>query len=236
MINSAIEKARNVPRSEALKRVSRKNSSRRPVFVINYDPRLPSIPDIVRKHWRSMTQDPRLKEIFPEPPLVAYKRPKNIRDKLIRSKVPPPTKIPKRKVPGMKKCNKCSVCPFIQEGKTVKATSTNFKVDINSSVTCSTTNVIYLLGCDKCPQQYIGETERMLKDRFLEHKGYANSNNQTKATGLHFSQKGHSISNMKITVLEKVFNENPQFRKQREKMYIQKFNTKYKGLNRINGG
>ena len=106
----------------------------------------------------------------------------------------------------MKKCNKCSVCPFIQEGKIVKATSTNFKVDINSSVDCSTTNVIYLLGCDKCPQQYIGETERMLRDRFLEHKGYANTNNQTKATGCHFNQKGHSVSNMKITVIEKVFN------------------------------
>ena len=167
---------------------------------------------------------------------MAYKRPPNIRDKLIRSKVPPPTKISRRKVPGMKKCNKCSVCPFIQEGKIVKATSTNFKVDINTNVDCSTTNVIYLLGCDKCPQQYIGETERMLKDRFLEHKGYANTNNKTKATGIHFNQKGHSVSNMKITVLEKVFNSNPQFRKQREKMYIQKFNTKYKGLNRNNGG
>ena len=132
---------------------------------MNFDPRLPSIPDIVKKHWRSMTQDPRLKEIFPEPPLVAYKRPPNIRDKLIRSKVPPPTKIQRRKVPGMKKCNKCSICPFIQEGKIVKGTSTNFKVDINTSVDCSTTNVIYLLRCDKWSQLYIGETERMLKDR-----------------------------------------------------------------------
>ena len=75
----------------------------------------------------------------------------------------------------------------------------------------------------------------MLKDRFLEHKGYANTNNQTKATGLHFNQKGHSVSNMKITVIERVFSQNPLFRKQREKMFIQKFNTKYKGLNRING-
>ena len=156
IINSAIEKARNVPRSEALKRVSKQKSSRRPVFVMNFDPRLPSIPDIVKKHWRSMTQDPRLKEIFPEPPLVAYKRPPNIRDKLIRSKVPPPTKIQRRKVPGMKKCNKCSGCPFIQEGKIVKATSTNFKVDINTNVDCSTTNVIYLLGCDKCHSNISG--------------------------------------------------------------------------------
>ena len=76
----------------------------------------------------------------------------------------------------------------------------------------------------------------MIKERFSEHEGYANNNNQTKATGLHFNQKGHSVHNMRITVLEKVFNKNPLFRKQREKMYIQKFNTKYKGLNRINGG
>ena len=206
------------------------------IFVINYDPRLPSIPSIVKKHWRSMTLDPRLKEIFPDPPLVAYKRPQNIRDKLIRSKVPQTTKTTKRKTMGMKKCNNCSVCPYIKEGKVVQATATKHKIDINSSVDCSAKNVIYLLGCSKCPQQYIGETERMLKERFAEHKGYVISNNQTKATGVHFNQRGHNVSNMQVTVIEKVFNQDPHFRKQRERMHIQKFNTKYKGLNRINGG
>ena len=53
---------------------------------------------------------------------------------------------------------------------------------------------------------------------------------------MHFNQKGHSVSNMQITIIEKVYNQDPQFRKQREKMFIQKFNTKYKGLNKINGG
>ena len=33
-------------------------------------------------------QDPRLAEVFPNPPLVAFKRQKNIKDYLIRSKVP----------------------------------------------------------------------------------------------------------------------------------------------------
>ena len=121
--------------------------------------------------------------------LVAYKRPQNIRDKLIRSKVPPPpSRIPKRKTPGMKKCNKCGVCPYIKEGKSIKATSTDYRVDVNSSVDCTSKNVIYLLGCNKCPQQYIGETERMLKDRFSEHKGCVNSGRE------HFNQKGHSVS------------------------------------------
>ena len=35
-----------------------------------------------------MTQDPYLSQVFPQPPLVAYKRPANLRDKLIGVKVP----------------------------------------------------------------------------------------------------------------------------------------------------
>ena len=124
------------------------------------------------------------KEIFPVPTLlVAYKRPPNIKSKLIRSKVLPANNSrPKRKVPGMKKCNRYGVCPYVREGKTVQATSTNYKTGINCSVDCSTSNIIYLLGCKKCPQQYIGETERSLKQRFSEHKGYVNTNNQSKST------------------------------------------------------
>ena len=118
----------------------------------------------------------------------------------------------------------------------MKATFSDYKKEVNSSVDCSTRNVVYLLGCSKCPMQYIGETERMLKDRFSEHKGYVNTKNQSKTTGMHFNQKGHSVSNMQITIIEKVYNQDPLFRKQRKKMFIQKFNTKYKGLNKINGG
>ena len=184
-----------------------------------------------------MIQDPRLKEVFPVPPLVAYKRPKNIRDKMIRSKVPPlPSSRPKRDLPGMKKCHKCGACPFVKEGRTAQSSSTNYKLDINSTVDCSTQNIIYLLGCRKCNQQYIGETERSMKERFLEHKNYVTTNNHSKPTGVHFNLKGHTVSDMEITIIEKIFSQDPRFRKQREKFYIQKFNSRYKGLNRINGG
>ena len=93
-----------------------------------------------------------------------------------------------------------------------------------------------MLGCKRCPQQYIGETDRSLKERFLEHKGYVNNRLVSKATGLHFNEKGHTISDMEVTVVEKIFNVDPQFRKQREKMFINKFNTNYRGINRSNGG
>ena len=110
MINSAIEKARNIPRTKALERVKKSKTSNRPVFVITFDPRLPSISGIIQKHWRTMKADPHLAETFPLPPLVAYKRPANIRDKLIRSKVPPKAPLrPKRETPGMVPCNNCPI-------------------------------------------------------------------------------------------------------------------------------
>ena len=53
VVTGAMKKARNIPREEAIKKVERK-SQQRPV------------------HWRAMvSMDPKLQEVFPEPPLVA---------------------------------------------------------------------------------------------------------------------------------------------------------------------
>ena len=59
LINSAIDKARAVPRQTALRKVIRKNKSdkKRPIFAVRYDPRLPSITNIQAKHWGPMTND-----------------------------------------------------------------------------------------------------------------------------------------------------------------------------------
>ena len=48
----------------------------------------------------------------------------------------------------------------------------------------------------------------------------------------HFNQAGHSISDMTVTIIEKVHNKDEPFRKERKKFFIKKMNTKYKGMNR----
>ena len=128
---------------------------RRPVFDVMYDPRLPALPSIVKKHWRTMVEsDPHLKEVFPLPPLVAYRKPQNIRDKIIRSKIPSTPKRIQRAVPGMTKCNNCTICPFIKEGKSVQSTSSKCTVVINRPVNCQTKNILYCITCEKCSLQY----------------------------------------------------------------------------------
>ena len=133
----------------------------------------------------------------------------------------------------MTKCGNCPICPFIKEGKTVKSTASQFSVDVNKPVNCQSKNILYCIQCDRCRIQYIGESERTLQERFSEHKGYAQNCNTKKSTGAHFSQQGHRVSDMKVTIIEKIFSSDQAIRKEREKFYIMKMNTKYKGLNKI---
>ena len=73
MVDSALDKARAVPRDKALKKVKKKNKKQGPIFALPYDPRLPAITSSMAKHWRSMTnQDSYMKKVFPAPPLTAF--------------------------------------------------------------------------------------------------------------------------------------------------------------------
>ena len=67
MVDAAIERARNIPRMEAIKKVVKNiKKPTRPVLAITYDPRLPCIPQILKRHWRTMVKsDSHLAETFP---------------------------------------------------------------------------------------------------------------------------------------------------------------------------
>ena len=53
-----------------------------------------------------------------------------------------------------------------------------------------------------------------------------------KATGEHFNMPGHDITCMKVSIIEKVRKLCVQYRKEREKYFIRKFNSYYKGMNK----
>ena len=120
MVDAAFRRARAIPRAKALLRVTKPHHTKRPVYAVAWDPRLPNLKTLQSKQWRSTTLSyPYLIEVFPEPPLIAYMRQKNISDFIIRAKVPPPKQNrPRRNRNGMKKCQKsCVICPYIKEGK-----------------------------------------------------------------------------------------------------------------------
>ena len=237
LIDRAILKATQLDRKEALRKVPRVTTSR-PVFVTTYHPALPPITKILKNAWKVMVDsDNHLKNVFPKPPMVAYKQPNNssLRQILIKSKLP---QREKRIIPGLKKCNRpnCNACPFIKEGSTI--TSSNDKkvsVKLTSEASCDTENIVYCITCNKSSCkfiQYIGESKRSLKTRFYEHINYVRKGDITTPIGAHFILPGHNESNMTIQILEHCKNKSTFYRKTRETYYINLFESARRGLNR----
>ena len=146
LVDAAIRRARAIQRAQALKKVVLPPHSKRPIFAVTDDPRLPDLQSLQRKHWRSMIQDQYLKSVFPEPPLIAFRKQKNIADFLIRARLPLTlSSHPKRKINGMKKCGKqYLICSYVKDVKVVEGLG--FKWHINKNMNCkSSSNIIYVI-------------------------------------------------------------------------------------------
>ena len=77
--------------------------------------------------------------------------------------------------------------------------------NLNQNLNCEISNCMYMIECKKtnCNMRHVGETRRILKFRFAEHRGYVNNHDDT-PTGEHFNPPGHSKADMTVTILEKV--------------------------------
>ena len=230
LINEAIKKAQTLDRSEILKKRHKKQNDR-VVLAVTFNPKLPSLSNIVKKHWNTMTQDPILKKIFPKPPMLAFKQPPNLRKMLCKAKLPTQNQA-KRKLKGTKPCNEpCNVCPYVKTSNEFMSTKTKETFKMNDLYTCNTKGIIYLTTCTHCNKQYVGQTGRKFKERMKEH--LYNMYKKTEVTGTHYALPGHSHWNFKVQIIEKVFPNTPNYRLEREDFWIKKLETKSPlGLNK----
>ena len=76
-------------RKFALEKRIRQKQSDRVIAVFDFNPVLPSIGGVLNKHWRTMVSDnPELKEPFPEPPMPALRQGPSLRRILCKSTLP----------------------------------------------------------------------------------------------------------------------------------------------------
>ena len=216
-------------RSEALKAVEKEENCRT-TFTVTYKPQLPSIANILQKHWRSLIlQNENMKEILPQPPMVAYKQPQNLKGVLCRAKVPKKPKVTRAArhvTTGLSKCFKpyCAMCPFINTCPLVKASNSSEILQMKSSYNCFTKSVIYVITCKKCQAQYVGQTGRHLKERIAEHIQNIKSKTKT-PVGQHFNKQGHSLQQLSVQVIEEEKTQSKLRREIRESFWIKKFKS-----------
>ena len=105
---------------------------------------------------------------------------------------------------------------------------TNEQKGIRHHITCSSSNLVYMIQCTKCRIPYIGETKRRLSDRFGEHRRTVEKAitqrdiDQPTAVSDHFTLPGHSLNNWELIPLELINSNRDAIRKAREAFLIYK--------------
>jgi hypothetical protein len=181
---------------------------------------------------------------MPRAPMVAHLRPPNLRDMLVRAKLPPVDRrggAGRRPQLGFRRCGKvrCLCCVYCVESRTHTSTATGQTWPMRQLITCEDRNLIYGVTCQhgrgRCPSrpQYIGMVgcSRAGRERCTEHRGSV-SNHRDNAVGEHFSQPGHSLDDFSFQAIEKVRSRDPFVIKARESFWIGKYGVLDQGLNR----
>ena len=237
-LNQEIGRVNGIPRSDAIatKDTSDTNQPIRVPLVVTYNPALRSVSSIIHKHFNILSSSPRCANVFKATPLVALRRTNNLSDLLVSAKLRNPTQ---NNLPhGSFRCrDNCLTCNYITDGRTSYTFhSTSETRHITHHIDCNSKNVIYMVHCNHCHKQYIGETKRRLKDRFNEHRRPVDKQTySSKPTTVseHFLSNDHNASDMLLIPLELIKSNRDSVRKAREAYLINRGQTiEPLGLNR----
>jgi hypothetical protein len=174
--------------------------------------------------------------------IAAYKNPKNLRQYLVRSglQTEQHTDTPETDTTltlnsnTCKPCgnNKCGTCRIISKDSHFRSTYSKKSFELKHCMDCKSRNIIYLITCQKCHIQYVGETGNPLHTRMNAHR-YNILNNKPTAIGIHFNSPQHSISHLSVMPIEKLQDHNNVTKRHGREYYWQKeLQTQFpKGLN-----
>ena len=85
-----------------------------------------------------------------------------------------------------------------------------YKTQTYEQLTCGSSNVVYAIHCIRYGLRYVGETGRRLRSRINGHRAGIIKDGQS-LLYKHFSLPGHSVADMKVQILGKIYHtsENP---------------------------
>ena len=148
-------------------RGEKKEQSRGVNLVIDYYPTLRCLHGIFKELQSVVNLSAVLSKIIPKEPMICYRRPKNLKDHLVRAKLRRMDEV----VVGTFKCEgkKCKVCDSVV-GNTFRTSVSGRIFHINYLFNCDSSGVVYLITCKKCEKQHVGNTVTPFRKRSNNHK------------------------------------------------------------------
>lgn len=153
--------------------------------------------------------------LLPDVRLVsAYRRNVNLRDLLVKAKLPSPKGA--KPIKSDPQFLRPEFVSNAQNGKVIK---------VDKGFSFTSVNCVYLIVCAKCGLKYVGETRNKLSVRFSHHKYNVQHKKDTETLLVqHFIL--HGVESLRIAGLEKNVFWSTWERKKREKLWIFRLGTR----------
>ena len=220
VIDKAISAARDLTREELLNYKDRQKKTNL-TFISTHNPNNANIVKVVRETIPYLQTVECLQKVLCEKQIIFAKRqPQNLKSLLSSAKY---TSSTNDCVYSVNKCSiNCETCKLLLEGSTVTFYNSDCIFHVKCSFTCTSKNLIYVITCSNCKNQYIGETGRDLRSRMNTHRQQIRDPN---LRHLKVSKHIAQCSNGKFTVFPfyQMKVENKTQREAKEQYFIDKF-------------
>ena len=127
VVQAGHHRAQLIDRQSSLQTSRKKHSDRIPITHVS--PSNHSVKSIILKNVKLLQNDPETGTIFSQPPLISFKRNKNIGNFLVRSS------FQTNDQPGTFKCTRgrCKTCPFIHHTNKISGPKRSIKITDHTS-------------------------------------------------------------------------------------------------------
>ena len=98
---------------------------------------------------------------------------------------------------GRKRISGLTQCKVLQEGIKFKSNSTKEMFKIRENISCRSSNIIYLVTCQKCGKQGVGSTIDLFQ-RISNYLSHIESKYNERATAAHFFEGNCTINDFRI--------------------------------------
>ena len=161
-----VSKNRNTERGKSFKAIP---------FVMTYHPKLNSLKEIILKYLDLLYTGDKVKRVFTHKPMISFRRARKLSSYLVRAKL-----YPTERIEGCYKCGRKrrEVCINVDETSTFTSTVTGETFIISFRFDCNEICLVYLLNCNKCKMQYVGQTIEQFRSRWNFYKSDLRKNGQ----------------------------------------------------------
>ena len=180
-----------------------RNIDRAVYFAVQYHPGLPDIKGTFMKILPILYTSERMNMVFSRPPVASFSQPINLFQQLCRAKLQEPQKDAIQSKPCQG--NRCLLCTAFVSSSCVNSTSSGRTFHCrNQGTNCNTKWAVYVIMCDVCGMQHVGQTNNVrlrMNGHKSDYRKFLNGDFSKLDTSSLYSQlKSHDVEIFKFHI------------------------------------